>query len=355
MAYVERIEVDPCSQSRDQGTVILTSGEFLTFDTFGLAELFVSWTPESGRTVPSIELAEELAALAGKDANIHYWGRRGARHAEVHVYSSPSRESSLSLIVRLHEAVPNGEVEPYVSQFLKRYAIAVASCRRNSDDDGSYWELSCHFVEGTSKTMGELYDIATELQASTVKPLEIELKDAKAAAAALADGEIWRFMGMAENEWLEVKSQLPDLSKAAGKFTLCKDVAQFANSRLGGLLIYGLFTKNSGDGDRIRKIAPISPDSRLKNSLDATLRGQIYPAMANLRIEAVSMDGGWLLYIYVPPQADSAKPFIVEGSGISELGKGNVFAVPVRNGDRIVPVTGKTLHSLLAGRVTLSG
>jgi hypothetical protein len=87
-------------------------------------------------------------------------------------------------------------------------------------------------------------------------------------------------------------------------------------------------------GDRVSKIIPLPLDKSVKDSIASILRVQIHPFISDLRIGSASVDEGQILYVHIPSQADSAKPFIVEGSGISELGKGGVFSIPVRNRDR---------------------
>ncbi|MFF1730084.1 helix-turn-helix domain-containing protein [Streptomyces sp. NPDC058247] len=353
MPHVERIQQERISGSRSHGKLILTNMVALTYDTNG-ADFTIEWNPEIEGDVPSVELAEEVAQLVGHDVNIYFSEPKG-KQPGIHIYSSPERDSEIFLVVRLHEASQDREVEAYVSHFLRSHDIAVLECFRYSDGDGAHWNLTCRGIGGGSSTMRSLFDAALALQQSTMKSLEVQLNSAEDAFEVLKNGEIWRFIGLHENEWLEVKSQLPDLSKSAGKFTLAKDVAQFANSRLGGILVYGMFTKNKGNGDEICRIVPISLDERLKKSIEATLRNQVHPAIANLHIDSVSIDGGNLLYLYVPAQSDPAKPFIVEGSGIVELGKGSVFAVPIRSGGQTVQITGKSLHALLAGKISLSG
>ncbi|MGW5256512.1 AlbA family DNA-binding domain-containing protein [Streptomyces sp. NPDC004012] len=354
MPYVELIQKERRSGSSDYGKLTLTNKVTLTYETNGV-DFTINWNPEIKGSVPSIELVEEVAELVGYDVTIYFSDGPEGKRPGIHVYSSPEKESEIFLVVRLHEASQAQEVETYVSHFLRRRGVAVLECFRYSDGDGSYWNLTCRGIGGSSITMRSLFDAALALQQSTMKSLEVQLESAIDALEALKNGEIWRFIGLHENEWLEVKSQLPDLSKSAGKFTLAKDVAQFANSRLGGLLVYGMFTKNKGNGDEVCRIVPISVDERLKKSIEAVLRNQIYPAIANLHIGSVSIDGGNLLYFHVPAQSDPAKPFIVEGAGIVELGKGSVFAVPIRNGGQAIQITGKSLHALLAGKISLSG
>ncbi|MFI5674583.1 AlbA family DNA-binding domain-containing protein [Streptomyces cellulosae] len=353
MSYVEGIQRERTSKLSSYGKLLLSNGVALPYET-NRVDFTIEWNPEVEGDVPSVELTEEVAGLVGCDVAIYFSGS-SEKQPGVHVYSSPGKDSEVFLTVRLHEAFPDREVEEYVSHFLRRRRVAVEECFRYSDGDGVQWNLTCRGIGGESRTMRFLFDAALALQQSTMRSIQVQLESAEDALEALKGNEVWRFIGLHENEWLEVKSQLPDLSKSAGKFTLVKDVAQFANSRLGGILVYGMFTKNKGDGDAIRRVVPFSLDERLKNSIEATLRNQVYPAIANLHVDSVSIDGGDLLYVYVPPQSDSAKPFIVEGAGIAELGKGSVFAVPIRSGGAAVQVTGKSLHALLAGRISLSG
>ncbi|MEU3445638.1 ATP-binding protein [Streptomyces thermolilacinus] len=353
MRLVKELRHERRSRFHGHGHVLLTTGDQLAYTDFG-GDFEIEWVPGQSPDVPAVALAREVAGLVRKDTWVRYWGLKN-KSPGVWAYASPEEPDEIGLLLQFHPAVSDEETSAYATRYLRRHGLHMRQAIPQSDGDGTWWELTCTTPDDGPRTMRELLDTAASLQRSTVKPLGIAIDSVDGALQALADGELWRFIGLRENEWLEVKSQLPDLSKTAGRFTLAKDVAQFANSRTGGVLAYGFFTKNKGHGDVVQKVSAIAVDRRLLQSVEAVLRGNIHPAISGLHIGSVPIDGGNVLYIHVPGQLDAAKPFIVEGAGISELGKGSVFAIPVRHGDAAVPVTGRSLHALLAGRVRLSG
>ncbi|WP_211834227.1 MULTISPECIES: AlbA family DNA-binding domain-containing protein [Streptomyces violaceusniger group] len=317
---------------------------------FSFGNVEMSWDPGESPDVPAYELTQEASVLLGKKAILSNW--KEGEVPEVAVYSKESNTDVYMMVV-FHQAAEKDALT-HAAEHLRRNGLMMVKADANIDGAGTC-ELACRPIEGATAQMSELLEIATYLHRSTLRIPELQPASAASALATLQEGDVWKFIGLKENEWLEVKAQLPDISKASGKFTLAKDVTQFANSRVGGVLIYGFYTKNSGQGDVIRKVSPISFSRRTEEAIQAILQSHTYPSVTGLLVHATPIDSGHVVCVYVPPQSDSAKPFIVEGSGLSELGKGNVFSVPVRSGDRVAQITGKALHVLLAGKIPLSG
>ncbi|MFE4651000.1 helix-turn-helix domain-containing protein [Streptomyces sp. NPDC056707] len=317
---------------------------------FSFGDVEMSWNSGESPDVPAYELTQEASFLLDKKTILSNWKEGEA--PEVAVYSKGST-TDVYMMVAFHQAAEKDALT-HAAEHLRRNGLIMVKADANIDGTGTC-ELMCRPIEGATAKMSELLEIATYLHRSTLRVPELQPTSAASALATLQEGDVWKFIGLKENEWLEVKTQLPDISKASGKFTLAKDITQFANSRIGGVLIYGFYTKNSGQGDTIRKVSPISFSHRTEEAIRAILQSHTHPPVAGLLIHATPIDSGHVVCVYVPPQNDSAKPFIVEGSGLSELGKGNIFSIPVRSGDRIAQITGKALHVLLAGKIPLSG
>ncbi|MGV9787784.1 AlbA family DNA-binding domain-containing protein [Streptomyces sp. NPDC003435] len=329
--------------------LVLTSGGVLKCR-FSFGDVDISWNSKESPDVSAYELTQEIATLLQQTIILSNWNERKApgigiicRDSNIDVY----------MMVAFHQAAEQDALT-HAAEYLRRKGLIMVRADTNVDGTGQC-ELLCKPIEGATARMSELLEIATYLHRSTLRIPELQPVSAASALATLQEGDVWKFIGLKESEWLEVKTQLPDISKSSGKFTLAKDVTQFANSGAGGVLAYGFYTKNSGQGDTVRKVSPISFSHRTKEAIQAILQSHTHPPIAGLQIHATPIDSGYVVCIYVPPQKDSAKPFIVEGSGLSELGKGNVFSIPVRSGDRVTQITGKALHVLLAGKVPLSG
>jgi hypothetical protein len=75
----------------------------------------------------------------------------------------------------------------------------------------------------------------------------VPVDDLEAARAALRDGKLTDLLGVPECVWLDVKSGIYPLHDTAGAEELVKDVAGFANSRTGGLLLVGFSTRSEHD------------------------------------------------------------------------------------------------------------
>ncbi|MEV6757307.1 ATP-binding protein [Streptomyces sp. NPDC051214] len=311
----------------------------------------ILWNSSESPDVPAYALTQEASALFEKRAILsNNWA--GNELPDVAVYSQ-GEKTDVYMMVAFHQAAEKDALT-HAAEHLRRNGLIMVKADANVDGTGAC-ELTCRPMKEAAAQMSELFSIATYLHRSTLKVPELQPASPASALAALQDGDVWKFIGLKENQWMEVKSQLPDISKESGKFTLAKDVAQFANSRSGGILIYGFYTKNSGEGDAIRKVSPISFSHRSEEAMRAILQSHIYPPTSGLIIHATPLDHGHVVCMHIPPQSDSAKPFVVEGSGLAELGKGSVFAIPVRSGDRVTQITGRALHVLLAGKIALSG
>lgn len=174
---------------------------------------------------------------------------------------------------------------------------------------------------------------------------------AQHATRLIVNGNINSLLGLREDGQLEAKSALYEIDTNAGKFELAKDVAQFANSPSGGILIIGMRTKGDGTGDVFAKITPLEIQPKTDLRYKSVLESRIYPAIEGLGIGLAPHDGGHVMYITIPPQKDSLKPFIVQGAAIGETVRDSFFLIPQRRGDSISSIPGKALHAFLAGKL----
>lgn len=118
-----------------------------------------------------------------------------------------------------------------------------------------------------SHQVANIWSVALELSNSLKYPILSPNSHMQDAILALRVGAPDALIGLRESSWLEFKSILPDTTRPVGKIELAKDVAQFANSPSGGLLVYGVRTKNDGKGDVAKKIVPLSLEARRLNSI----------------------------------------------------------------------------------------
>lgn len=181
---------------------------------------------------------------------------------------------------------------------------------------------------------------------------------ATTARDLILGGHVSALVGQLESSWLEAKSQQYDLSTEAGKLDAAEMVAQFANSENGGLVVIGLKTKTGITGeDVIKAISPVPSDPKNARRYADIIRSRVFPPLVGHQIDAVTVPGGEIILIAVPPQPEESKPFLIHGA-IPGRGKfrGTYISILTRDGDRSVSTRAESIHaSLVAGRALLRG
>ena len=203
------------------------------------------------------------------------------------------------------------------------------------------------------RTIGELYDVAEEIlalvEATTGRGLRRET-----TLELLRAGRAEVLVGQAEGDWLDVKSHDYDLSTDGGKISLAQDVARFANAEYGGIVIVGMGAKRIGDTEVIRGIRPIPLDSRGVRRHRQAINNRLFPPPNELTVEEVSVGGGRLIILHVPPQPEELKPFLVHGAIVGGRIEGAFISIVRRRGEASIPVSAAAIHSTLAaGRALL--
>lgn len=166
-------------------------------------------------------------------------------------------------------------------------------------------------------------------------------------------------LGLQESEWLEVKSTPYDLRRAsdkAWKLELAKDIAQFANSEIGGLLVVGLRTRRINGIDTIDSVTGFPMEGSRVQSYRDLVKERIHPPITGLQLDAVEYQKLHIVYAFVPPQREENKPYLVTGSTIDGIYESQGITIVRRQGDASIPVTAREIHSaLVAGRALLRG
>ncbi|WP_157420468.1 AlbA family DNA-binding domain-containing protein [Actinomadura kijaniata] len=216
------------------------------------------------------------------------------------------------------------------------------------------WELSMQ-IDATEFDVSKIWRLHLELGYS-VFYLDKNPSSPRQVFELAKTGGIDQLIGMKECGWLDAKQSAYDL-KGNGdiwKFELSQDVASFANAEQGGIIIVGIVTKNINGSDVLFAVRPIpSKSGRLRQYYDI-ISSRIYPPIDDLRIEGIPLGGGEIICIYIPPQLDSLKPFIVEGGRVGRKYHGGVFSIPRRRGEDSMAMSARDLHSQIAiGRAFL--
>jgi hypothetical protein len=170
-------------------------------------------------------------------------------------------------------------------------------------------------------------------------------------------GQAQALLGCQESEWLEAKLcayELKGNHESLWKHELAGDVVQFANSDGGGLLVIGFHTKRIAGVDTLDKITAVpAADARLQ-SYRGILRHRIHPPISELLVEAFPWEGGQIVSIFVPPQRDENRPYLVSGSIIRGRFLNSGITIVRRQGDASIPVAVQEIHAtLVAGRAFL--
>ncbi|HEY5853333.1 MAG TPA: hypothetical protein VIW24_04550 [Aldersonia sp.] len=158
-------------------------------------------------------------------------------------------------------------------------------------------------------------------------------------------------VGMRESDVLEVKRAHYPKGVARKQLEFAADVASFANSTSGGIIVIGASTVGDELGrDIIVDAAGCSTDKGVVARYTDTINRLIYPAVGGVRMELDGSDSAATLSILVPAQRSTRQPFLVRG-GITELGRvtSAAFQVPIRKGDANIPMHIEQVHSFLAG------
>lgn len=157
---------------------------------------------------------------------------------------------------------------------------------------------------------------------------------AEAIAAALATGNLKLLIGMKEDLWFEAKTAAGyDLDTAHGRYELAKDVAAFANSD-GGYLVIGLRTTRlvEESTDQVTQL-----DLQLQTALPESryagvIREYIRPTIVGLEVRwlgSAEAPAVGVMAIAIPRQEESRKYFltgrVVEGTELVEQAVVGIF------------------------------
>ncbi|MGH3005641.1 MAG: AlbA family DNA-binding domain-containing protein [Gaiellaceae bacterium] len=162
-------------------------------------------------------------------------------------------------------------------------------------------------------------------------------------------------VGQQEGPWFDGKGAPYVLANDAQKWELAKDVASFANSESGGLIFIGAHTKRRQDGDIIQSVTDFELSLVEPARYRSVLTARVHPRVEGLEVRTVSTEGTrGVAYIYIPPQREEVKPFVVKGVVVSSGVRDTHVSIPVRDGEDTRYADPAEVHSLLqAGRIAL--
>jgi hypothetical protein len=153
--------------------------------------------------------------------------------------------------------------------------------------------------------------------------------------ALVAAGYAETLRGQRESEWLEGKGAPYRLDEDAQKLEFAKDVAAMANAS-GGVIVIGAHTRRTAGGDRIDRLSAIPRTLIDERRYRSVLASRVAPSIEGLRMVTNDpLEERGVTAIFVPPQRESLKPFIVRGAPSGDGATGFHLSVPVRDGEDI--------------------
>jgi hypothetical protein len=181
---------------------------------------------------------------------------------------------------------------------------------------------------------------------------------ASGARDLLRGGRAELLLGLAESDWLEVKSHAYPFTVSetrvvdAAKIELAQDVARFANGDRDALLIVGISTKVVNDSEILDRVVGAPLELLRPKQYEDVIDQRVYPAVLGMTIEQIDLgDGKGLLAVFVPKQPDASLPFLVHGAIVGERIERTFISIVRRRGDGTIPITPSQIHSqLVAGR-----
>ncbi|MEU2030426.1 AlbA family DNA-binding domain-containing protein [Nocardia amamiensis] len=160
-------------------------------------------------------------------------------------------------------------------------------------------------------------------------------------------------VGAIESETFDVKRSHYSKDER-GRLEIAKDIAAFANSGRGGVIIIGASTsRDSVNRDVVTDLHGAEADPGAVSRYMDALNGLLYPEVRGVEMRYIDKGDDILFAILVPPQETEDKPFIVRG-GITSAGRisSALFQVPVRKGDSNTSRKVEEVHKFLSRRVS---
>ncbi|WP_336216819.1 AlbA family DNA-binding domain-containing protein [Nonomuraea sp. LPB2021202275-12-8] len=215
------------------------------------------------------------------------------------------------------------------------------------------WELSARILD-THITVHELADRRNSIALASLFP-KSTLSSPSTILQMIRMGGAENLIGEVESAVLEVKSSPYEMKKdKQWQCELAEDVARFANSENGGLLVIGIQTKKVKGQDRLERVVPIPRDESRCAKYHQVLDSRIHPPVRDLDIYSTIHNAGEILTILVPPQPETAKPYLVQGAYLDGKYEKGVISIVRRRDEHSIPITAREIHAMLAaGRALL--
>ena len=227
------------------------------------------------------------------------------------------------------------------------FSILSAKQDTDSDDQKFSW-IWIDLKPAVDATVRDLVNTCGRL--AFVLALSSPELDLATVISALSMGFVSVLRGTHERAWLEAKQQGYDTESELGRYKLAVDIAAFANSPSGGLLVLGAKTVHDGDGrDVIVDVKGIRPGLINTQSYLAIIDDRVYPQVGGIGVIRQQVSDKEIIAFFIPNQSDHDRPFLVRG-GLASSDKvdGNAVTLAVRKDSGNTFMTVREIHSALS-------
>jgi hypothetical protein len=236
-------------------------------------------------------------------------------------------------------------VEPVLEPLLRRYGAELIW--EAVDEYSGAYELSVRIAWPIARrTVSDMLGLGADVEALLDAADGGELTIAT-ALDLLRAGRWDLFRGQPESKWLEVKGEPYDSSTPTWRFELAKDVAAFANSPGGGLIVLGMSSRDAGSGDTITGHREFARRMLKRQTYRNAVARHVYLRLEGFEVERIPgpSAGKGFAVIIVPPQDPGSRPFLVQGVVRDGDVLGAHVLVPVRREDDTALLDASAIHA----------
>jgi hypothetical protein len=212
-------------------------------------------------------------------------------------------------------------------------------------------------LAGAGRSVGELFALGVDLELLLGAAGGDTQLSAQTAVDLIKAGRLDVLPGQPESTWLDAKREPYKLGTDAEGWELAKDVAAFANTGADALIVLGIETEKSPNGDVLDALRAFRLASMDVVAVRAILRERLTPDVPDIDVGVIASAQspeygyGW---IFIPAQPLELQPFMVAGALLGTKWHGAHISIPVRSGEDTVHADAAAVHTMLAaGRVAL--
>jgi hypothetical protein len=267
-------------------------------------------------------------------------------------------EIFVSFTLRRPEEPDADEIERVLTPFVSRQKADLSVSTkvlpdhwdRDPPEFAAAVEIRCEFQRGA--TLTDAFRLGEEAKV-LVDVVEGDEIPHRLALDLLRAGRWNLFKGRPESDWLEAKgAPYAEANRHLGKnwkYELAKDVAAFANSPEGGIIVIGMTTADDGDGEVINGFREFDLRRVTAGSYGNYVAQHIHPRVEGFEVARLPgrEPGRGIVALAIPRQDPSSFPFLVRGVVRDGEVLGNHILWPVRQGDQTAILDADGLHARL--------